>query len=78
VDAVYIFLKKKCSIKFDDIKKCKDKDSKKLLKEIGAMEGYANMASVEYKESKGKPTLLFIYYSGHGKSVSNETYLVNG
>ena len=64
----------KSDIEFDDIVSLNNKDGELIHDSFVEINYYAKKASKAHKNGQERPTLIFVYYSGHGR-VENEKTL---
>ena len=75
VRAVKEFLES-TTIQFKYLPPCNDKDGEEIRDYFTEMGTYAKQAKDAYKkEGQDLPTLVFIFYSGHGRVENGQTYI---
>ena len=74
VRAVREFLES-TTIKFDDIIQKMNKDGEEIHDAFVEIKTYSKKASKAYKDGQLLPTLVFIFYSGHGRVENGQTWI---
>ena len=74
VKAVRDFLES-TTIQFDDIIQLMDKDGKAIHEAFVEIKYYSKRASKAYKDGQLLPTLVFVFYSGHGRVENGQTLI---
>ena len=55
-----------------------DKSGEEIQEELTFLKFHAKRASKAFKEGQYKPTLIFVYYSGHGRYENGQTIICDG